>query len=324
MPCGAVAGQDHRGRVPWHAGGRSACVSGAIASGRTSSLGSSRTLASLRREPGRMDAMDHTPLRFGLVGAGPWATNVHAPGIAGAPGHRTRRRVGPQARGRRSSWPSARCHGGRRRGRADRGRGRRRVRGAARGAGRVLAARAAKAGRHLVLEKPVGAHGGRGRAAGRRGRRGGRGVAGAADVPVRARGRSSGATTARTAGGWAAATRTWYGDALLAGPYSSSPWRHERGGLVGRRPAHVRPAGGRPGADHGRAGGARTATTTCGRCCSRTRAAPAARRRCRWRLPVEPNVVEFVAVRRGRQPVAAPDARPPPTATRACSTNWSP
>jgi predicted dehydrogenase len=38
--------------------------------------------------------------------------------------------------------------------------------------------------------------------------------------------------SASAGGGWATGTATWVGGALLGGPFSHSPWRHERGGLV--------------------------------------------------------------------------------------------
>jgi predicted dehydrogenase len=184
-----------------------------------------------------MGTMDHvpsqqpdTPLRVGLVGAGPWATHVHAPAIAAHP--RTEL-VSVWARRPDAAAELAKAHG---------------ATAAADPAELIadvaavafavppdvqadLAVRAAEAGRHLVLEKPIGAS-----------------VAEAqrlADA-VRAAGVASlilltsryapevaaWVATARSTGGWAAGTAMWAGGALLAGPYSHSPWRHERGGLM--------------------------------------------------------------------------------------------
>jgi predicted dehydrogenase len=189
-----------------------------------------------------MDAMDHlpsrqsdtpprdNPVRLGLIGAGPWATAVHAPGIAAHPATEL---VSVWARRPDAAEQLAKEHG---------------ATVAADPDALIaevdavafavppdvqaqLAARAAAAGRHLVLEKPIGAT-----------------VAEAERLveAVRSAGVASlvlltsryapevveWVTTAQTAGGWAAGTGTWIGGALLSGPYSNSPWRHERGGLM--------------------------------------------------------------------------------------------
>jgi predicted dehydrogenase len=184
-----------------------------------------------------MGAMDHVPsqqpdtvLRVGLIGAGPWATDVHAPAIAAHP--RTEL-VSVWARRPDAAARLATAHGA----------------AVATGPDALiadvdavafavppdvqaeLAVRAAAAGRHLVLEKPIGAT-----------------VAQAqrlADA-VRAAGVASlvlltsryapevaeWVATARDRGGWVAGTARWVNGALLGGPFSHSPWRHERGGLM--------------------------------------------------------------------------------------------
>ncbi|HEX5402793.1 MAG TPA: Gfo/Idh/MocA family oxidoreductase [Pseudonocardiaceae bacterium] len=177
--------------------------------------------------------MDHspaTPLRFGLVGAGPWATNVHAPGIVAHPDTEL---VAVWARRPDAARALADAHG------------------AAvaddvaaliadvdavafavpPGVEADIAVRAAAAGRHLVLEKPIG--GSVAEAERLADAVGSAGVASLVLLTFRyAPEVVEWVTTARTAGGWAAGAGTWFGDALLSGPYSHSPWRHERGGLV--------------------------------------------------------------------------------------------
>jgi predicted dehydrogenase len=177
-----------------------------------------------------MNAMDHTPLRFGLVGAGPWATNVHAPAIAAHPDTEL---VAVWARRPEEAQRLATAHGA----------------AAADdvdaliadvdavafavppGVQAELAVRAAAAGRHLVLEKPIGAT-----VAEAERLADAVGTAGVASLVLLtfryAPEVTEWVTTAQTAGGWAAGAGTWIGDALLSGPYSNSPWRHERGGLV--------------------------------------------------------------------------------------------
>lgn len=170
------------------------------------------------------------PVRFGLVGAGPWAADVHAPALAAHPGTEL---VAVWARRPAAAGGIAQRHG---------------CAVAADpdalfadvdavafavppGVQAELAARAARAGKHLLLDKPVGAS-----------------VldAEALVAAVDAAGVVSAVlltlryapevvewvTTARTAGDWATANATWYGGALLAGRFAHSPWRHERGGLV--------------------------------------------------------------------------------------------
>jgi predicted dehydrogenase len=184
-----------------------------------------------------MDSMDHvparqsdTPLRFGLVGAGPWATQVHAPAIASHPDTEL---VAVWARRPDAARELARAHGASVAAdpesmfaqvdavafavppdvQAD------------------LAVRAAAMGKHLVLDKPIG--GSVAEAEWVADAVGAAGVAALVLLTLRyAPEIAEWVTTARTAGGWAAGTGAWVGGALLSGPYSHSPWRHQRGALV--------------------------------------------------------------------------------------------
>jgi predicted dehydrogenase len=177
-----------------------------------------------------MGTMDHVPLRFGLVGAGPWATDVHAPAIAAHPDTEL---VAVWARRPAAAQQLAERHG---------------VAAAADpdalfadvdavafavppGVQAALATRAAKAGKHVVLEKPVGASVAEAQALADA--VDAAGVASAVLLTLRyAPEVVEWLTTARTAGGWVSGNALWYGGALLAGPFADSPWRHERGGLV--------------------------------------------------------------------------------------------
>ncbi|MFI9008916.1 Gfo/Idh/MocA family protein [Actinosynnema sp. NPDC053489] len=168
-------------------------------------------------------------LRVGLVGAGPWATSVHAPGIADHPGTRL---AAVWARREEAAAELAEVHGAT----------------AVRTPEELLdavdavafavppevqagiAVAAAERGRHLILEKPIAAS-----------------VEDAerlADA-VRANGVASLVVlTKRYApetreqleqldrvGGWVGGSARWLNGGLLSGPYSKSPWRHERGPL---------------------------------------------------------------------------------------------
>jgi predicted dehydrogenase len=94
-----------------------------------------------------------------------------------------------------------------------------------------LAVRAAAAGRHLVLEKPLGAT--VAQAEWLTQAVGSAGVAALLVLTLRyAPEVAEWVATARDTAGWAAGTATWVGGALLAGPYSHSPWRHQRGALL--------------------------------------------------------------------------------------------
>jgi predicted dehydrogenase len=177
-----------------------------------------------------MDDVPDRPVRFGLVGAGPWAARVHAPAIAA---HQDTELVAVWARRPEAADAIARQHGA----------------AVATDVDALfadvdavafavppsvqaeLAGRAAAAGRHLVLDKPVA--GTAAEAERLADAVTGAGVGSAVMLTLRyAPEVIEWVTTARTAGGWATGNVTWYGGALLAGPYSTSPWRQERGGLL--------------------------------------------------------------------------------------------
>ncbi len=165
-----------------------------------------------------------------MIGAGPWATMVHAPAIAAHPDAEL---VSIWARRPDAAAELAAEHGASVAADPDE-----LIANVDAVAFAVppavqaeIAVRAAAAGRHLVLEKPIGAN-----------------LAEAerlADAVVRSGVASivlltrryapeviEWLATANETGGWATAAATWYGGALLGGPFSHSPWRHERGGLL--------------------------------------------------------------------------------------------
>jgi predicted dehydrogenase len=183
-----------------------------------------------------MDAMDHQvtggrPVRFGLVGAGPWARAVHAPAIVAHPDTEL---VAVWARRPDAAGALADAHG---------------ASVAADPAALFasvdavafavppdvqadLAGQAARAGRHLVLDKPVGAS-----VAQAERLAGAVGDAGVASLVLLTSRYSPAvvnwvATATAAAGEWAVGTAAWVGGALLSGPYSHSPWRHRRGAVV--------------------------------------------------------------------------------------------
>jgi len=94
-----------------------------------------------------------------------------------------------------------------------------------------LAVRAADAGRHLVLEKPIAATVPEAEQLA-----GAVADAGVASIVLLTRRYAPEVVewlaTAEATGGWVTGAATWYGGALLAGPFSNSPWRHERGGIA--------------------------------------------------------------------------------------------
>jgi predicted dehydrogenase len=184
-----------------------------------------------------MDTMDHVPtrrsdppLRFGLIGAGPWAARVHAPAIAAHPDTEL---VAVWARRPDAAAELAGRHGAEVAAdpdsmfadvdavafavppavQAD------------------LAVRAAAAGRHLVLDKPIG--GSVAQAQWVADAVGSAGVAALVFLTLRYTPEvAAWVTAAESAGGWAAGTAAWMGGALLSGPYSRSPWRHRDGALA--------------------------------------------------------------------------------------------
>ncbi|MEU5693530.1 Gfo/Idh/MocA family oxidoreductase [Actinosynnema sp. NPDC020468] len=174
---------------------------------------------------GRVDEQ----LRVGLIGAGPWADRVHAPGLADHPGTRLTAvwaRRPEAAAALASSYdavvasdvdslltqvdavafavpPAVQAE---------------------------IAVRAAKAGKHLVLEKPIA-----GSLAEAERLVDAVGEAGVASLVVLTR-RYAPETREQleqlhAVGGWVGGGARWLTGALLGGPYSKSPWRHERGPL---------------------------------------------------------------------------------------------
>lgn len=169
-------------------------------------------------------------LRVGLVGAGPWAAGVHAPGLAAHPGTEL---VGVWARRPDATRALAAAH-------------------AATVFDSVpalvdavdvvafavpphvqapLAISAANAGRHLILEKPVAA-------TPQQAQQLADAVAQAAVASIVmlvlrfAPETVHWLDTVATSGGWRTGSVRWLSGALLGGPYSTSPWRHEHGALA--------------------------------------------------------------------------------------------
>ncbi|MFD5825301.1 Gfo/Idh/MocA family protein [Lentzea sp. NPDC060358] len=168
-------------------------------------------------------------LRVGLVGAGPWAEMVHAPGIANHPGTAL---TGVWARRPEAAQELAHAHGAEPF--ADYAAMLSTVDAVAfcvpPGVQGPMAIEAARAGKHLVLEKPVAET-----------------VevaqelvdaveaAGVASLVVLTR-RYAPETKEMLAqlhrtGGWTGADSRWISGALLDGPFSNSPWRHDKGAL---------------------------------------------------------------------------------------------
>ncbi|GAA5157336.1 MULTISPECIES: Gfo/Idh/MocA family protein [Amycolatopsis] len=169
-------------------------------------------------------------LRIGLVGAGPWAHGVHAPGIADHPGTTL---TTVWARRPDAARELAESHGAsvsstleELLGQVDA------VAFAVPPAVQAeLALEAAKAGKHVILEKPIAPD-----------------LAAAeqlTDAVVSAGVASLVVFTLRYAvetrewledlaavGGWTGGGARWLSGALLAGPYSASPWRHDSGALA--------------------------------------------------------------------------------------------
>lgn len=174
--------------------------------------------------------MSADTLRVGLIGAGPWASRVHAPGIAAHPGTELA-----------AVWarrPEAAA-------------------GLAGDTGAVVAGspeellsevdavalavppdvqvpyaiQAARAGKHVILEKPVAST-----VDDAERLAGAVGDAGVASLVVFIR-RFAPETAAwlaeaRELGGWAGGSARWLSGALLGGAYSASAWRHDGGALA--------------------------------------------------------------------------------------------
>ncbi|XVS64770.1 Gfo/Idh/MocA family protein [Actinosynnema sp. CA-299493] len=175
-----------------------------------------------------MDQVDEQ-LRVGLIGAGPWATAVHAPVIADHPGTRL---TTIWARREEAATELAGAHGATTAESVDE-----LIADVDAVAFAVppevqagIAVKAAEQGRHLILEKPIAAT-----------------LEDAerlADAVKANNVASLVVLTKRYApetreqlarleqqGGWVGGSARWLNGALLGGPYSQSPWRHERGPL---------------------------------------------------------------------------------------------
>ncbi|MDV6012452.1 Gfo/Idh/MocA family oxidoreductase [Haloechinothrix sp. LS1_15] len=169
-----------------------------------------------------------TPLRVGLVGAGPWASAVHAPGLAA---HETVALAGVFARREAAARELTAAHGGspctsltELLERCDA------VAFAVPPAVQAdLAVRAAEAGKHLILEKPIAAD----LAAAQRLRDAvdAAGVASIMMLILRYAEPTASWLAAATAGGWAGGDLRWLSGALLGETASRSPWRAAGGAL---------------------------------------------------------------------------------------------
>ncbi|MCD9900509.1 Gfo/Idh/MocA family oxidoreductase [Streptomyces sp. MT29] len=176
-----------------------------------------------------------TPLRIGLLGTGPWARNTQAPALAAHPGVQLsgvwgRRARGGRRPGRRPRDPGV--HGGG---------GDRRAAGASDAVAFALppdiqaplAVRAAEAGCHLLMDKPVATTV--------------EGARAVAEAAAKAEVASVVFCTLRFAPetaawiaeqaaveGWFTARAQWLGSLYAEGSaseYADSPWRREKGGL---------------------------------------------------------------------------------------------
>ncbi|HEV3355225.1 MAG TPA: Gfo/Idh/MocA family oxidoreductase [Pseudonocardiaceae bacterium] len=174
--------------------------------------------------------MVETRLRVGLIGAGPWACQVHAPGIARHPGTRL---VSVYSRRRGAAAELAEQHGAAVA--ADPAELIAQVDAVAFAVPPSVQAEyallAAKAGRHLILEKPVA-----GNAADAQRLADAVADAGVASLVMLTR-RFAPETiewlaTARQRGNWLGGDARWYASALLAGQYAGSAWRQEQGALM--------------------------------------------------------------------------------------------
>ncbi|MCG8922151.1 Gfo/Idh/MocA family protein [Lentzea sp. CC55] len=168
-------------------------------------------------------------LRVGLVGAGPWARMIHAPGIANHPGTTL---TGVWARREEAAAELAASSGAEPF--SDYGAMLSTVDAVAfcvpPGVQGPMAIEAARAGKHLVLEKPIAENA--------------EVAATLADAVAEAGVASLVVLTRRYApetkqmlaqlhrtGGWTGADSRWISGALLDGPFSNSPWRHDKGAL---------------------------------------------------------------------------------------------
>ncbi|WP_216211369.1 Gfo/Idh/MocA family protein [Amycolatopsis aidingensis] len=169
-------------------------------------------------------------LRVGLVGGGPWATSVHAPGLADHPGTAltavwTRR---PEA-----ARELAAAHGTlpcadfeELLGLVDA------VAFAVPPAAQAeLASRAAKAGKHLILEKPIAPDAGQAGRLAEAVREAGVVALVVLTLRYAMQTREWLADLGHT-GGWSGGSARWLSGALLSSRYGGSPWRHDLGALA--------------------------------------------------------------------------------------------
>lgn len=170
------------------------------------------------------------PLRIGLVGAGPWASAVHAPTIANHPATEL---AGVWARRPAASAALAAAH---------------QTKPFAEFTELIeasdavafavppavqaeLATAAAEAGRHLILEKPIASS--LNAAARLAGAVDAAGVASIVVLTLRfAPETRTWLADVRARGGWRCGTARWLSGALLGGQFSASPWRHSDGALA--------------------------------------------------------------------------------------------
>lgn len=170
------------------------------------------------------------PVRVGLVGAGPWAGSVHAPGLAAHPGTEL---VSVWARRPDAASGLATVHHAEVAGSFEE---------MLAGVDAVsfavppavqapLALAAIQAGKHVILEKPVAASVVEAErmveAASQTG------VATIVVLTLRFAPEISGwLDEVRELGGWRGATARWLSGALLGGEYANSPWRQDQGALA--------------------------------------------------------------------------------------------
>ncbi|MET9231440.1 Gfo/Idh/MocA family oxidoreductase [Lentzea sp. NPDC003310] len=168
-------------------------------------------------------------LRVGLVGAGPWAEMIHAPGIANHPGTTL---TGVWARRPEAAASLAGAFGAEPF--ADYSAMLSTVDAVAfcvpPGVQGPMAVEAARAGKHLVLEKPIAETAEVASSLAEAVEE-----AGVASLVVLTR-RYAPETKEMLAqlhrtGGWTGADSRWISGALLDGPFSNSPWRHDKGAL---------------------------------------------------------------------------------------------
>lgn len=168
-------------------------------------------------------------LRVGLIGAGPWAHLVHAPGIADHPGTRL---TSVWARRPEAAAEIADSHGATVAANPDE------LLSAVDavafavppGVQAEIATKAAAAGKHLILEKPIASTVDEAEQLA-----GAVTTAGVASLVLLTR-RFAPETQEmlaqlHRAGGWTGGDAQWLAGALLGGPFSKSAWRHERGAL---------------------------------------------------------------------------------------------